>query len=59
LRANVPQRLIMSLLLKRAHEAIKIPTPQVKHAYCNDLDEAKTRLVLEKMTREARWARRN
>jgi pimeloyl-ACP methyl ester carboxylesterase len=49
----LPQRIIMSLLLKRADHGIKIPASQVKHGYCNDLGEAKTTLVLGKMTREA------
>lgn len=49
----LPQRLILSLMLRTARNGISLPQSLLKKAYCNDLDESKTELVLRNVTREA------
>lgn len=49
----LPQRLIFTLMLKRARKGIAIPKSLVRKGYCNDLDEARTELVLRKIVPEA------
>lgn len=49
----LPQRLFLGILLRRAHDGIKLPPKLVAKSYCNDLDEATTELVLRNVTAEA------
>lgn len=48
-----PQRLLLTVLLKRAHDGIALPQGLLRKAYCNDLDDATTELVLARSVREA------
>lgn len=48
-----PQRLVLTLMLKRARNGIRLPQSLVKKEYCNDLDAATTEAVLAKVVPEA------
>ena len=48
-----PARLVMRLMLRRAENGIALPLRLVRKEYCNDLDEAKTLMVLNRISREA------
>ena len=49
----LPQRLILTLLLKSARRGIKLPQSAVKREYCNDLDPETTQRVLARIVPEA------
>jgi pimeloyl-ACP methyl ester carboxylesterase len=49
----LPQRLIVGTMLRRAKNGIDLPKKLVRKEYCNDLDEATTQLVLERVRPEA------
>jgi pimeloyl-ACP methyl ester carboxylesterase len=48
-----PQRLILSILLRRAKDGIRLPPKMVTKEYCNDLDQETTELVLSRLVPEA------
>jgi pimeloyl-ACP methyl ester carboxylesterase len=49
----LPQRLLLGVLLRRARNGISLPASLVRKEYCNDLDDATTRLVLARVVPEA------
>ena len=48
-----PQRILLSVLLRRSPNGVRLPESQVRKTYCNDLDKETTDLVLRTLTPEA------
>ena len=48
-----PQRMLVRLILRRSKDGVRLPKGLVKKSYCNDLDEATTQFVLDRLEPEA------
>lgn len=61
----LPMRLLMAVVLRLSRTGVTLPRAAVKREYCNDLDDATTQLVLDRVCPEAprlyldpvQWAR--
>lgn len=48
-----PQRLLVRIVIRRSKNGVHLPKGLVKKSYCNDLDEATTQFVLDRLEPEA------
>jgi pimeloyl-ACP methyl ester carboxylesterase len=49
----LPLRILLTVIFKWSKNGVTLPAAQIRKGYCNDLDEATTALVFEKITKEA------